>query len=907
MKNYRLNRRRFVKAAALATAGIAAAPQFTFGAEDAGRLSIVVDPQDPIAAAPASRWALSQLQEALQAKGLATRIVASVKEAPAGAYCILISGGAGKEAGGILKTHNAAAPVKPESLVLVKGRAENRPVLLACGSDPRGLTYALLELTDRARFSARPLDALDVPKPVIEQPANVVRSIYRCFASEVEDKPWFYDREMWKQYLSMLATQRFNRFSLALGMGYNTASSVKDSYFLFAYPFFLAVPGYDVRMGGLPDAERDRNLETLKFISEETVARGLQFQLGLWSHGWNWPNSASVNYPLLGVNAENHGPYCRDALTALLQACPAISGVTFRVHGESGVPDGEYAFWETLFQAFGKCGRTVTLDMHAKSVTQRLIEIGVASGVPVTMSPKYWGEQQGMGYIQTAIRTLELAKEEYQEQPSGVGLKSRSYTRYGYGDYLREDRPFSVLHRVWPGTQKLLLSGDPALAAAYGRVSSFCGSAGFELLDPLTFKGRCGSGHPGGRCGYADASLNPKYDWEKFLYTYRVWGRLAYNPEANPDAWRRFLRAEFGVGAEAVEKALANATQVLTLVTTAHGPSADAFRYWPEMYRNMPIVNPNGAAYGDTDAPKKFGNVSPMDPQLFSRIDEYTDALLAEKLLLKYTPIEVAQRLEDLATDASSSLEKAASYVPDKSAPAFRRLAADVTIQAGLAMFFAAKMRSAVLWRIFEKTGDRRALTKALEYYRQARDTWSQLAEGARAIYVADVSFGNNSNIAGHWLDRLPAINDDLSDMEKKLAALGMSESVRGNTVVIQRAVQAAMARPKRLDVICDHKPVTQFSVGQALSIEAATPTGARQVHLFYRRVNQALQWESVPMIATGKKHRATIPAEYTRTNFPLQYYFAVETTKGPALHPGLDENFMNQPYFVVRLKKSQA
>ena len=39
-----------------------------------------------------------------------------------------------------------------------------------------------------------------------------VRSMMRLFISEVEDKPWFYDREMWPAYLAMLAENRFNRF-----------------------------------------------------------------------------------------------------------------------------------------------------------------------------------------------------------------------------------------------------------------------------------------------------------------------------------------------------------------------------------------------------------------------------------------------------------------------------------------------------------------------------------------------------------------------------------------------------------------------------------------------------------------------------------------------------------------------
>src|SRR5471030_27036 len=89
------------------------------------------------------------------------------------------------------------------------------------------------------------------------------------------------DREMWPPYLTMLAAQRFNRFNLSLGMGYDFLREVTDAYFLFAYPFLLSVPGYNVRAAGLNDAERDSNLAALKFIGEEAAARGLHFQLGI--------------------------------------------------------------------------------------------------------------------------------------------------------------------------------------------------------------------------------------------------------------------------------------------------------------------------------------------------------------------------------------------------------------------------------------------------------------------------------------------------------------------------------------------------------------------------------------------------------------------------------------------------
>ncbi len=164
--------------------------------------------------------------------------------------------------------------------------------------------------------------AATVPRPVTERPANTIRSVTRLFTSEVEDKPWFNDRDMWPAYLSMLATQRFNRFNLAMGIGYDFLRSVTDAYFLFAYPFLLSVPGYNVRVPQLPNAERDRNLEMLRFISEQTVARGMEFQFGLWMHGYEWIASPKANYTIEGLSPATHGPYCRDAVRALLQAVP---------------------------------------------------------------------------------------------------------------------------------------------------------------------------------------------------------------------------------------------------------------------------------------------------------------------------------------------------------------------------------------------------------------------------------------------------------------------------------------------------------------------------------------------------------------------------------------------------------
>ena len=181
--------------------------------------------------------------------------------------------------------------------------------------------------------------------------------------------------------------------------------------------------------------------------------------------------------------------------------------------------EGSYQFWKTVFDGVATCGRRVEIDMHAKGMDQTMTDTAVATGLPIKISPKYWAEHFGMPYHQADIREVERPK----AGRVATGLMkfsagSRSFLRYGYGDLLREDRKWGVLHRIWPGTQRLLLWGDPLTAAAHSRAFSFCGSDGVEIMEPLSFKGRRGSGIAGNRTAYADASLAPRWDWEKYEY-----------------------------------------------------------------------------------------------------------------------------------------------------------------------------------------------------------------------------------------------------------------------------------------------------------------------------------------------------------------------------------------------------
>jgi hypothetical protein len=53
----------------------------------------------------------------------------------------------------------------------------------------------------------------------------------------------------------------------------------------------------------------------------------------------------------------------------------------------------------------------------------------------------------------------------------------------------------------------------------------------------------------------------------------------------------------------------------------------------------------------------------------------------------------------------------------------------------------------------------------------------------------------------------------------------------------------------------------------------------------------------------TAGTHTAAIPAAYTDSPYPLQYYFELHTATSATLHPAFNPTLSNQPYFAVHLR----
>jgi len=154
---------------------------------------------------------------------------------------------------------------------------------------------------------------------------------------------------------------------------------------------------------------------------------------------------------------------------------------------------------------------------------------------------------------------------------------SRSFTRYGYGDLLKKRGNMGSSSRLaW--TQRFFYGAILSLARLIQKHSDFavCGSRSDE---PLSFKGRRGSGIAGDRCGYLDTSLKQNGLGKIFIQSQDL-RRLTYNRD-RPGYLRRYLKKEFGNHLIAVEMHL-QMQQGSCDRPTVHGASAGNNTYWPE-------------------------------------------------------------------------------------------------------------------------------------------------------------------------------------------------------------------------------------------------------------------------------------------------------------------------------------
>lgn len=586
------------------------------------------------------------------------------------------------------------------------------------GSDARGLMYGLLEAAEQVRNRGRLADCSG-------DPATSMRGIRYFLHNEDLEKTWYYSKDYWDEYFGLLARCRFNRFNLVFAH--------QTGYLAPPYPFWLALPEFpEIRAKHLSDAQRDRNLAMLQYISDAAARHGIDFTLGIWEH--NAQQRPHKQEPSTeGLTRANIGPYSHAALKRILQLCPGITSVQMRVNEESGIPyeDRLEFYRDHVFTAIRDAGRPVWLDLRAWAVAKDMIAAAEQVGVPHRVSAKYWAEDVGRPY-----------------QPA------ETFPGYSYLNFLEQPRSHPFFWELWGlGSHRLLLWGDPQFVRRAAPTFHLGAGIGFEIDPPLAQKGF--GNRPGVWGVFTEANQDRrfwKWEFERYWMFYALWGRLTYNPHESDSFVLAELGRRFGAAAPDVLDAYANASGVINEIVAAH--LADPNMYvWPE-------INPGGLI----DA---YRDVIPSDWRCIASVSEAVDNRVRRVASAKQTPRDTAARLNGLARRAENAVARADRKLAADHAE-WRSTRPDLQVLSFLARYHALKQTAVDQVTCFDVTGDSRALAAATRDLERALRVWERLVRLTDGLYPEEMAFGPDD--VGHWKDKLPYVRHDLELVRERAA-----------------------------------------------------------------------------------------------------------------------------------------
>ena len=319
-------------------------------AEPAGTVAIVSSGR----IAPPVKHALSRVKAAVTKRGQTPH---DRREVPKDGDTVIVIGTAADDLlTSTLAAHDLSLPEEAESLLIVTVSDHVPPLVVIAGQDDRGLAYALYEVAWAIETAPRTVQLSRVILNTTESPFLRTRSLQMQIFNEDLERDWYFDEDYWRGYFSMLAACRYNNFTLTFGHQTNYMNPV--------YAWLVHIAQYpNVRVKGLTDDDRRRNLRMLDRISRLAWEYGLDFTLGVWTQQpvEKYGPSDVENFP----EGNRAGDYCAQALSQVLTACPMIDAVQFRMNAEAGIAEDEQnEYFRQQFRGVLMCARPVRMDLR---------------------------------------------------------------------------------------------------------------------------------------------------------------------------------------------------------------------------------------------------------------------------------------------------------------------------------------------------------------------------------------------------------------------------------------------------------------------------------------------------------------------------------------------------------------
>jgi hypothetical protein len=764
----------------------------------------------------------------------------------------------------------------PESLSITVSKVHGKPALLLKGADSTGLMYAALDTAERIANSSGPNPFANIHDQT-ESPYLRVRGISTYTMQRAYFEQRLYDARYWERYFDLLAASRINSFVLIFGYE-------NGGFMAPPYPYFFNTPAFDqVTLVGISPEQQAKNVAAFQALLRIAHSRGVQVTAGIWDHiyrggvqGGGIPGAsedAGKRVPglVFGLNAENLSAYTKASLRKFLEVFPDLDGIQFRMHDESGLKREEMQpFWHDVFSAMKRDHPKLRLDLRVKDLPDAVINDAIELGLNSQVSTKFWMEQMGLPF-----------------HPTHINDQDQKNRRHGYADLLRYPQTYRVHWQLWSGgTARVLLWGDPNYVRRFAESARLYDGQSFEVNEMLATK-MLGEPHDETPLPI----LNPKYryyeyEFERYWYFFRLWGRLTYDPKSAPDIWQPEFTKRFGSEAGLhVMRGIGLASQVLPRIVAAS-----------YLYRNFPTTR-GWAEMNRQGSLPQYAKDDGSDVQQFLNVREEAKRILAGGDTAMRTPEETSRWFEQTADQIYSEIEQAEKNIGSHSSNEYRSTITDLRILAGLARYHRWRLLAGVDYNLYQQSHDLAWFDEAIRSEGMAIQAWKSMMDAAGDVYSENLAFGAHAvGFSRHWKEEYALLCEDFT----KLKAERMSAAGKANAG--PHALPVGTLAPPVVELL----PPGDAEQGRPLTIRARVhaPKGMLSIRLRYRHVTQFEDYQNADMVLDkgSGEYRGTVPAAFIDPKWNLMYF--VEVIGGDhagRMYPDLEEE---QPYVIVNVKR---
>jgi hypothetical protein len=620
-------------------------------------------------------------------------------------------------------------------------------------STDSGMLYGCLELAKRIRQTGKVPqgpDFSDKPAMTLRGACVGMQKTYILPGHKVYEYPytpqlfpWFYDKELWREYLDSLVANRMNTLYLWNGHPFSSLVRLKD------YPDAVEVP----------DDVFAKNVEMFRWLTTECDRRGI------------WLVQMFYNILLPKPLADKNG-----ISTQLSAPTPLASDYTRKAIAE-------------FVKQYPNVGLMVCLG-EALQGTDNQINWATNTILPgVLDGMKAAGLKEQPPVV---IRTHAMDPEAI--MPACFKVYSNLFTETKYnGESLTTYEPRGEAAETHRNMAKL----GPHLVNVHilSNLEPFrYGATEFIRKSMLASRDRLGASglhlYPLSYWNWPyspDIADPPLKQWERDWIWFEAWGRYAWNPDVpekeDVDYWTGRLADFYGCDRESAGRIL--------------GAYNDAGEIEPMLIRRLGITEGNrqtlslGMTLDQLVKPNRYNAISELwesQAPPGERLDEYVRKEWNKEPHVGETPQSVVYAALDFAVKMMTKIDLAAPRVT-KHRDEFRRLRNDLLCLRTLAQVYDMKVSAAIDFMRFDYSADTNDLRLAEANMSAALSVFRFLAEVTRTNYSfansmqtghRKIPFPGAANGVGtnyHWTQVLPLYEKELVDFRAQIEKLKKSGS----------------------------------------------------------------------------------------------------------------------------------